>query len=71
MKIVLTTEQKQQLEQMHNTERDRRVCDRIKAVLLAFEGWSPTMVSLKNLNLRMAGARVYFLILRLCSSSSI
>ena len=45
MKMVLTPEQKQQLEQMHNTERDRRVCDRIKAVLLASEGWSPTMIS--------------------------
>ena len=45
MKMVLTPEQKQQLEQMHNTERDRRVCDRIKAVLLASEGWSPTMIA--------------------------
>ncbi len=45
MKIVLTPEQKQQLEQMHNTERDRRVCDRIKAVLLASEDWSQVMIS--------------------------
>ena len=30
---------------MYNTERDRRVCDRIKAVLLASEGWSLTMIS--------------------------
>ncbi len=45
MKIVLTREQKHQLEQMHDTERDSRVCDRIKAVLLASEGWSQVMIS--------------------------
>lgn len=45
MKIVLTPQQKQQLEQMHDTERDSRVCDRIKAVLLASEGWSQVMIS--------------------------
>ncbi len=45
MKMVLTPEQKQQLEQMHGTERDSRVCDRIKAVLLASEGWSQVMIS--------------------------
>ena len=37
MKITLTPQQKQQLELMHDTERDRRVCDRIKAILLASE----------------------------------
>ncbi|ENM5740489.1 IS630 family transposase [Vibrio mimicus] len=45
MKIVLTPDQKQQLEQMHDTERDSRVCDRIKAVLLTSEGWSQVMMS--------------------------
>ncbi len=30
---------------MHDIERDSRVCDRIKAVLLASEGWSQTMIS--------------------------
>ncbi len=45
MKIVLTPQQKQQLEQLHDTERDRRVCDRIKAVLVASEGWSQVMIS--------------------------
>ena len=45
MKMVLTPEQKKQLEQMHDTERDSRVCDRIKAVLLASEGWSQVMIS--------------------------
>ena len=45
MKIILTPEQKQQLEQMHDTECDSRVCDRIKAVLLASEGWSQVMIS--------------------------
>ena len=45
MKITLTPQQKQQLELMHDTERDRRVCDRIKAILLASEGWSQAMIS--------------------------
>ncbi|HFG1882368.1 TPA: IS630 family transposase, partial [Vibrio cholerae] len=33
------------LEQMHDSARDSRVCDRIKAVLLASEGWSNVMIS--------------------------
>ncbi|MEZ9560590.1 transposase, partial [Vibrio splendidus] len=45
MKITLTPQQKLQLEQMHDIERDSRACDRIKAVLLASEGWSQTMIS--------------------------
>ena len=45
MKITLTPQQEQQLELMHDTERDRRVCDRIKAILLASEGWSQAMIS--------------------------
>lgn len=31
MKITLTPQQKQQLEQMHVSTRDSQVCDRIKA----------------------------------------
>ncbi len=45
MKIVLTPQQKQQLEEMHDSTRDGRVRDRIKAVLLASEGWSQAMIS--------------------------
>lgn len=45
MKITLTPQQKLQLEQMHGSTRDSRVCDRIKAVLLASEGWSQTIIS--------------------------
>ncbi len=44
MKITLTPQQKRQLEQMHDTERDSRVCDRIKAVFLASEGWTQLKV---------------------------
>ncbi len=39
MKIALTPQQKLQLEQMHDIERDNRVYDRIKVALLASEGW--------------------------------
>jgi transposase len=45
MKIILTPQQKLQLEQMHDSTRDSRVCDRIKAVLLTSEGWSQSMIS--------------------------
>uniref|UniRef100_UPI000E64FB41 IS630 family transposase n=1 Tax=Vibrio cholerae TaxID=666 RepID=UPI000E64FB41 len=38
-------QKKQELEQMHDSARDSRVCDRIKAVLLASEGWSNVMIS--------------------------
>jgi transposase len=40
MKILLTTEQKQQLELEHRYESDARICDRIKAVLLKSENWT-------------------------------
>lgn len=45
MKIILTDSQKQNLEDMHGKSRDKRVCDRIKAVLLASEGWTQRMIA--------------------------
>ncbi len=45
MKIILTPQQKQQLDEIHDSIRDGRIRDRIKAVLLASEGWSQTMIS--------------------------
>ncbi len=39
MKITPTDAKKEALELMHDTTRDGRVHDRIKAVLLASEGW--------------------------------
>lgn len=39
MKIELSPETKKALEKRHRVERDARVCDRIKAVLLKSEGW--------------------------------
>lgn len=45
MKLTLTSNQKKQLEAMHGKSRDKLVCDRIKAVLLASEGWSTVMIS--------------------------
>ncbi len=44
MKITLTPQQKLQLEQMHDSDSDGRVRDRIKVVLLASEGWSQSML---------------------------
>lgn len=38
-KITLTPEDKAKLEMQHKQERDVRICDRIKAVLLRSEGW--------------------------------
>ncbi len=44
MKIFITDKQKAELEHLHHTCRDKRECDRIKAVLLASEGWSSVMI---------------------------
>ncbi|WP_081642314.1 IS630 family transposase [Dickeya chrysanthemi] len=45
MKIFITDEQKAELEHLHDTTRDGRVRDRIKAVLLASEGWTSVMIA--------------------------
>ncbi len=45
MKIHLTEDQKEALELMHDTTRDSQVCDHIKAVLLASEGWTAQMIA--------------------------
>ena len=39
-KFPLSAEDKRKLERQHRRERDSRVCDRLKAVLLKDEGWS-------------------------------
>jgi len=43
--VILTSEQKNDLEARHDASRDKRVCDRIKAVLLRSEGWSTPMIA--------------------------
>ena len=45
MKIELTQKQITDLEQTHRHERDGRVRDRIKAVLLNAEGWSNLQIA--------------------------
>jgi transposase len=45
MQIDLTSEQKAALEKQHKTERDKRVADRIKAVLLTAEGWTQVHIA--------------------------
>ncbi|KEY58184.1 hypothetical protein SRDD_29430 [Serratia sp. DD3] len=45
MKLILTPDQKQALETLHDQTRDGRVRDRIKAVLLTSEGWTTAMIS--------------------------
>lgn len=45
MRIELSIEEKLELEAQHKRERDRRVADRIKAVLLHSEGWSQVEIS--------------------------
>lgn len=44
-KITLTSQQKADLELRHKTARDARESDRIKAVLLRSEGWSPAAIA--------------------------
>ena len=45
MKIILTDAEKQDLERQHKKERDGRIKDRIKAVLLDNEGWSQLQIA--------------------------
>ena len=45
MKIILSDQEKKNLELAHRCERDAKVCDRIKAVLLRSEGWKCRQIS--------------------------
>jgi transposase len=45
MMIILTTEERQVLKKRHRTERDGRIRDRIKAVVLHAEGWSNVQIA--------------------------
>ena len=45
MQISLTYQEKTALESRHKKCSDKRECDRIKAILLSDEGWSPAMIS--------------------------
>jgi transposase len=38
-KINLTSDQKRELMRLHNLTRDKRVCDRIKAIIHCSNGW--------------------------------
>jgi hypothetical protein len=45
MPITLDSEVKAELELRHRTERDSRVADRIKVLLLSSEGWGKQAIS--------------------------
>ncbi|EIP3425946.1 helix-turn-helix domain-containing protein [Salmonella enterica] len=45
MKIELTVGQKAELKFLHRAYRDKRICDRIKAILLASEVWNVSMIA--------------------------
>ena len=49
MKIHLASEQRTALKMLHKSSRDSRVCDRIRCVLLADEGWSAAMIAKSQL----------------------
>ncbi|HEM7134304.1 TPA: hypothetical protein U2I51_003813 [Providencia rettgeri] len=49
MNIELTIEQKCALEAQHCKCRDRRVCDRLRCVLLSAQGWSTAMIAQSQL----------------------
>ena len=49
MNIELTAEQRSALEAQHRKCRDRRVCDRIRCVLLSAQGWSTSMIAQSQL----------------------
>jgi len=41
----LTEQEREQLRFQHKRERDKRICDRIKAILLSDEGWTPQQIA--------------------------
>lgn len=41
----LSPQEEQELRALHRKERDRRVCDRIKAILLSNQGWTYLMIA--------------------------
>ena len=45
MNITLSTSDKELLESQHRKERDRRVADRFKAILLSAEGWTQQQIA--------------------------
>jgi transposase len=45
MNITLTESEKEDLEYRHRKERDRRVADRFKAILLSAEGWTQKQIA--------------------------
>jgi transposase len=45
MQITLAPLEKEKLESQHRKERDKHICDRIKAVLLSSESWTIPMIS--------------------------
>lgn len=45
MNVELSPEQKCALEAQHRKCHDRRVCDKIRCVLLSAEGWSVRMIA--------------------------
>jgi transposase len=42
---LLTEEERATLKAQHRQERDRRICDRLRAVLLADDGWTQQMIA--------------------------
>src|SRR5579883_2359260 len=45
MPLFLSQEERETLKTQHRSEHDKRICDRIKAVLLFDEGWSHTEIA--------------------------
>jgi transposase len=45
MNDFLSTQEREALKAKHRLERDKRVCDRIKAVLLSDDGWDPAEIA--------------------------
>ena len=43
--VFLSDEERSQLRTQHKKERDKRICDRIKAILLYDKGWNIVQIS--------------------------
>ena len=53
---LLSKEEHEELKAKHKLERDRRICDRIKSILLSNDGWSDQEIA-KVLLLSKSGIR--------------
>ena len=66
-KINLTSDQKHKLMRLHHSTRDKRVCDRIKAIIHYSNGWPTRQMQKRCLSTTQALLDILMSILRLAN----